>query len=80
MLVTIGFMLPTESYAILDKVRNSKGRCSVTRFLKLQKNATGLAWRLLRKAASVVLIGLVLILSLFAGTMISAIFLHAVEF
>lgn len=50
------------------------------RFLKLDKPATGLGWRLLRKAASVVLVGLVLILSLFAGTMISSIFLHAVEF
>jgi hypothetical protein len=52
----------------------------VTRFLKANKVAAGLAWRILRKAASAVLVGLVLILSLFAGTIISSIFLHAVEF
>jgi hypothetical protein len=36
--------------------------------------------RLARKAIPMVLIGLVLILSLFAGAIISSIFLHAVEF
>jgi hypothetical protein len=50
------------------------------RFLKLNQPAPGLAWRVLRKAVSAVLVGLVLILSLFAGTIISSIFLHAVEF
>jgi hypothetical protein len=59
---------------------NSKGRCSMMRFLKLDQPAPGLAWRILRKAVSAVLVGLVLILSLFAGTIISSIFLHAVEF
>jgi hypothetical protein len=36
--------------------------------------------RLARKVIPMVLIGLVLILSLFAGTIISSILLHAVEF
>jgi hypothetical protein len=50
------------------------------RFSKTNEVVTGFTRRLLRKAASMVLIGLVLILSLFAGTIISSIFLHAVEF
>ena len=39
-----------------------------------------LGQRLARKILPTVLIGLVLILSLFAGALISSIFLHAVEF
>lgn len=50
------------------------------RFPKLNHPAAGIGWRLLKKAVSAVLVGLVLILSLFAGTIISSIFLHAVEF
>jgi len=72
-------MLPSESYNN-EQGDNSKGRCSVMRFSKTNEVVTGFTRRLLRKAASMVLIGLVLILSLFAGTIISSIFLHAVEF
>jgi hypothetical protein len=39
-----------------------------------------LGQRLARKVIPMVLIGVVLILSLFAGAIISSIFLHAVEF
>ncbi len=44
------------------------------------RTVAGLALRMVRKLIPIVLVGLVLILSLFAGAIISSIFLHAVEF